>query len=129
VPVWEKFIILVSAAGFTGAARLPIGPLRSDDRIRAQFLAACAEIERLARAEGVPVAADILQQVSAYIDRIPASMRSSLLIDLSLGKRIEVETLQGSVVRRAERAGVETPIIGTLYAVLKPWASGAAPAG
>ncbi len=33
-------------------------------------------------------------------------MRSSLLIDLSQGKRIEVEALQGSVVRRAARAGV-----------------------
>ena len=32
-------------------------------------------------------------------------MRSSLLIDLSQGKRIEVEQLQGSVVRRAARAG------------------------
>jgi 2-dehydropantoate 2-reductase len=127
VPIWEKFIILVPAAGFTGAARLPIGPLRSDKRIRAQFLGACREIERLARAEGVPVAGDILEQVSAYIDKIPASMRSSLLIDLSLGKRIEVETLQGAVVRRAERVGVEAPIMSTLYAVLKPWASGAAP--
>jgi 2-dehydropantoate 2-reductase len=128
VPIWEKFIILVPAAGFTGAARLPIGPLRSDDRIRGQFLGACREIERLARAEGVPVAGDILEQVSTYIDSIPASMRSSLLIDLSAGKRIEVETLQGSVVRRAEKAAVEAPIISTLYAVLKPWASGPAPA-
>jgi ketopantoate reductase len=30
--------------------------------------------------------------------------------------------LQGSVVRRAARAGVDVPIISTLYAVLKPWA-------
>ena len=27
VPMWEKFIFLVSLAAFTGAARLPIGPL------------------------------------------------------------------------------------------------------
>ena len=42
-------------------------------------------------------------------------MRSSLLIDLSQGKRIEVEQLQGSVVRRAARAGVPVPITSTLY--------------
>ena len=52
-------------------------------------------------------------------------MRSSLLIDLSQGKRIEVEALQGSVVRRSERAGLAAPIMTTLYAVLRPHAGGA----
>ena len=49
-------------------------------------------------------------------------MRSSLLIDLSQGKRTEVEALQGAVVRRAARAKLPVPIMSTLYAVLKPWA-------
>lgn len=123
VPIWEKFIFLVPLAGFTGGARLPIGPLWSDPFIRAQFLEGCREIERLARAEGVPVAANTVERISAYVDGIPGTMRSSLLIDLSMGKRIEVEALHGSVVRRAERAGVPVPIMSTLYAVLKPWAT------
>lgn len=122
VPIWEKFIFLVALAGFTGGARLPLGPVWSDPFIRAQFLAGCREIERLARTEGVPVAADILDRITAYVDGIPGTMRSSLLIDLSAGKRIEVEALHGSVVRRAARAGVEVPIMSTLYALLKPWA-------
>ena len=54
-------------------------------------------------------------------------MRSSLLIDLAQGKKIEVEALHGSVVRRAERLGVPVPIMRTLYAVLKPFAAGAPP--
>jgi 2-dehydropantoate 2-reductase len=49
-------------------------------------------------------------------------MRSSLLIDLSQGKRIEVEALLGAVARRARSAGLDVPIMSTLYAVLKPWA-------
>jgi 2-dehydropantoate 2-reductase len=122
VPIWEKFIFLVSLAGFTGAARQPIGPLWADDHIRAQFLDGCREVERLARAEGVSVAADTIERIGGYVAKIPGSMRSSLLIDLSMGKRIEVEALQGSVVRRAARAGVPAPIMSTLYAVLKPWA-------
>jgi 2-dehydropantoate 2-reductase len=122
VPIWEKFIFLVSLAGFTGGARLPIGPLWADPFVKSQFLEGCREIERLARAEGVPVAPDVIERISAYIDGIPGTMRSSLLIDLSLRKRIEVEALQGSVVRRAAAAGVPVPITSTLYAVLKPWA-------
>jgi 2-dehydropantoate 2-reductase len=128
IPIWEKFIFLVALAGFTGATRLPIGPVWSDPFIRGQFLDGCREIERLARAEGVPVAADRLQQIEQYVASIPGTMRSSLLIDLSQGKRIEVEALLGSVVRRAARRGVPAPIISTLYAVLKPYAGGSPPA-
>ena len=123
IPIWEKFIFLVALAGFTGAARLPIGPVWADEFTRARFLDGCREIERLARAEGVPVAADVIERIGVYIDGIPGSMRSSLLIDLSQGKRIEVEALQGSVVRRARRLGLDVPIMSTLYAVLKPWAT------
>jgi 2-dehydropantoate 2-reductase len=123
IPIWEKFIFLVSLSGFTGAARLPIGPVREDPVTRARFLDGCREVERLARAEGVNVAADIIERIGSYVDGIPGSMRSSLLIDLMQGKRIEVEALQGAVVRRAERAGVPAPIMATLYAVLKPWAN------
>jgi len=125
VPIWEKFIFLVSLAAFTGAARLPIGPLWSDPMIRERFLEGSREIEALARAEGVPVADDVVDRIDKYVEGIPGSMRSSLLIDLSQGKPIEVEQLQGSVVRRAAALGVNVPIISTLYAVLKPWARGA----
>jgi 2-dehydropantoate 2-reductase len=126
VPIWEKFVFLAALAGFTGAARLPIGPVWGDAFTRQQFLAGCREIEALARAEGVPVAADVVERIVPYIDAIPGSMRSSLLIDLQAGKRIEVEALQGAVVRRAARLGVPVPIISTLYSVLKLHAGGPA---
>ena len=71
VPIWEKFIFLVSLAGFTGAARLPIGPILADDQIRRGFLDGCREIERIARAEGVPIAPDIIDRIGAYVGRHP----------------------------------------------------------
>jgi 2-dehydropantoate 2-reductase len=127
VPIWEKFIFLAALAGFTGAARLPIGPVWADPVTRAQFLEGCREIERVARAEGVPVAPDVVDRIPAYVESIPGTMRSSLLIDLSQGKRIEVEALQGSVTRRGARCGVPTPIMKTLYAVLRPHSGGQPP--
>lgn len=124
VPIWEKFIFLVALAGFTGATRLPIGPVWADPFIRAQFLEASREVDRLAHAEGVNVAPDRVDRIQAYVEGIPGTMRSSLLIDLAQGKKIEVEALLGSVVRRAARLGVPVPIMSTLYAVLKPYAQG-----
>ena len=126
VPLWEKFIYLAPFAAFTGAARLPIGPLRSDPAIREQLMAAVAEVEAVARAEGVAVRepASLKEYVTQYVDVLPPSTRSSLLIDLQQGKRIEVESLPGSVVRRGQAAGVPTPVMAGLYSVLKPWAGG-----
>lgn len=124
IAIWEKFIFLAALAGFTGAARLPIGPVWADPFTRGLFLEGCREIERVARGEGVPVSADVVDRIPFYIGAIPGTMRSSLLIDLSQGKRIEVEALQGAVVRRAARLGVPAPIMSALYAVLKPWANG-----
>jgi 2-dehydropantoate 2-reductase len=50
---------------------------------------------------------------------LPPSTRSSLLIDLQQNKRTEVEALQGAVVRRSQARGVPTPIMRTLYGVLR----------
>jgi 2-dehydropantoate 2-reductase len=124
VPLWDKFIYLAPFAAFTGAARLPIGPLWSDPVIREQFLAAVREVESVARAEGIAVKDDVMARVVGYVEGLPPTTRSSLLIDLQAGKRIEVESLAGSVVRRGKAAGVPTPILGSLYAALRPWAAG-----
>lgn len=124
VPLWEKFIYLAPFAAFTGAARLPIGPVWSDEESRSAFMDAVREVERVARGSGIKVANDVVEKIAAYTAGIPPSTRSSLLIDLSVGKRIEVESLPGSVVRRGRAVGVETPMMRALYSILKPWAAG-----
>jgi 2-dehydropantoate 2-reductase len=119
VPLWEKFVYLAPFAGLTGASRQPVGVVRDDAAARRQLFAAFREVAAVARAEGVPIAGDTIERIAAYLDEVPATMRSSLLIDLTQGKRIEVEALQGSVVRRAAHLGVPVPVMETLYAVLR----------
>jgi 2-dehydropantoate 2-reductase len=120
VPIWEKFVYLATFAAFTGAARLPIGPIWSDPAGRAAFMQAVGEVAAVARASGVAIRDDILSYIESYMERLPPSTRSSLLIDLTQGKRIELESLPGSVVRRGRALGVPTPMMEALYAVLKP---------
>lgn len=124
VPLWEKFIYLAPFAGFTGAMRLPAGAVWGDEVAREQFLSAVDEVAGVARATGVPIASDLTARIVAYMNALPPATRSSLLIDLEQGKRLEVEALLGAAVRRGRAAGVPTPIMRTLYAVLKPYAGG-----
>ena len=51
--------------------RLPIGPVWNDEFIRSRFLDGCREVERLARAEGVPVAPDIIDRITSYVAGLP----------------------------------------------------------
>lgn len=124
VPLWQKYMYLAPFAAFTGAARLPIGPLWADDDTRGAFLAAAAEMHALCVAEGVTLSPDALTQLETYIGSLQPDTRSSLLIDLQQGKKIEVEGLLGFAVRLGRRHGVPTPTMSALYAVLKPWAGG-----
>jgi 2-dehydropantoate 2-reductase len=62
------------------------------------FLAAVAEVAASRRHGITPE--PIIASGRIYVGALPPSTRSSLLIDLAQGKRIEVEALQGSVVRR-----------------------------
>ncbi len=118
-PLWEKFVYLAAFSAFSGASRRPAGPIWDDPVARERFLAAVDEVASVARADGVPLADDTRQRIIAYMADIPKTMRASLLIDLQQGKRIEVEALQGAVVRRGAALGVPTPIMSTLYAVLR----------
>ena len=124
VPIWDKFVYLAAFSGFTGASRLPIGEIWNYPHVQEMFYACCHEIAAIAKAEGVTISANRFETLKEYMTNIPPSTRSSLLIDLEQGKRIEVEALQGAAVRRAQKHGVPVPIVSTLYALLKPWESG-----
>ena len=124
VPIWDKFVYLAAFSGFTGAARLAIGHIWKHPHVREMFYAASREIAAIARAEGVTISENRFDTLREYMDHLPPTTRSSLLIDLEQGKRIEVEALQGAAVRRAAKHGVPVPIMSTLYALLKPWENG-----
>jgi 2-dehydropantoate 2-reductase len=124
VPIWDKFVYLAAFSGFTGASRLAIGHIWKFPHVQEMFYAASREIAAIAQAEGVAISANRFDTLREYMQNLPASTRSSLLIDLEQGKRIEVEALQGAAVRRAAKHGIAVPIMSTLYALLKPMENG-----
>ena len=124
IPIWDKYVYLAAFSGFTGASRLAIGHIWKFPHVREMFYACSREIAAIAKAEGVSISANRFDTLEEYMANLPPTTRSSLLIDLEQGKRIEVEALQGAAVRRAAKLGVPVPIIATLYALLKPLENG-----
>lgn len=124
VPIWDKFVYLAAFSGFTGASRLAIGHIWKYPHVQEMFYACAREIAAIAKAEGVTISANRFDTLKEYMTNLPPTTRSSLLIDLQQGKRVEVEALQGAAVRRAAKHGVPVPIVSTLYSLLKAWENG-----
>ncbi len=123
--LWEKFCFLAAVSGCTAMARQPIGVIRTDPDLRAAFEAAMCEAWTLGRARGVPLADDYVAKQMAFIDGLPAAMRSSMLNDLVAGNRLEAPWLSGAVARMAIESGTAAPVSATLYAAMKPYLAGA----
>ncbi len=77
------------------------------------------EVRAVAIANNVPLSADLAERLLTWTDTAAGAMKTSTRQDLEAGKRLEVEALNGAVVRKGEAAGVPTPLNFTLYALLK----------
>ena len=77
------------------------------------------EVRAVANANNVPLSADLAERLLTWTDTAAGSMKTSTRQDLEAGKRLEVEALNGAVVRKGEAAGVPTPFNFALYALLK----------
>lgn len=124
--LWTKFVMLASFAAVTCLVRLPAKAIRDDADIRATYIAALREVDAVARARGVALPDGVVERTTGFLDGMPDGMKSSMLVDLEQGRRLELEHLSGAVVRFAEELGIPAPVHKTAYAALKPWLNGAA---
>ena len=126
VDIWTKFTRLSVLSGITTVTRSPLGVIVNDPDLFAMAKAALAEAVAVAGAKGVAVKGDIGDVARAY-EALPFETKSSMLVDLENGRRLELPWLSGAVVRIGREVGVPTPIHSFIATVLKPQVGGRAP--
>ena len=124
VELWKKFVYLTALSGMTCYTRSAIGPIRENPEQFAMMRGALEEAIAVARAKGVALPADVLDERIAVAKRLAPEMRSSMLHDLDRGSRLELPWLSGTVVRMGEQLGVATPIHRRIRDALAPHAEG-----
>jgi 2-dehydropantoate 2-reductase len=77
------------------------------------------EVRAVAIANGILLSEDLVERLLSWTHTAAGTMKTSTRQDLEMGKRLEVEALNGAVVRKGEAAGIPTPLNFTLYALLK----------
>lgn len=118
--IWRKYILNCAYNVATAAYDNNIGQLRADPIKSKEFEDLVSEAYEVAKAKGVAVRPEHRDE---FFDRFHnvyrADATSSLQRDLNAGKRAEIETFSGYLVREAARSGVAAPVSEKMYALLK----------
>jgi 2-dehydropantoate 2-reductase len=119
VALWDKFLFIASISGICCLARQPMGTVLGTPETRQLYIQALREVEAVARARHIALAPGIVERTLVMSEGFAPETRPSMLVDLEAGRRIELEALNGAVVRHGRAAGVDTPVHSVAYAALK----------
>lgn len=122
--VWTKFVAWSAGAGVTSLSRQPYGVVQRDLALKQMFVAAATEAVAVAKATGISLAGNLVSELTAVIESMPPASKSSTLVDLENGKRLELAAGVGTVVRLGCEQGIDTPICATIAAALGPFTEG-----
>ncbi|MBI2468735.1 MAG: 2-dehydropantoate 2-reductase [Candidatus Rokubacteria bacterium] len=124
VALWEKFTVVCAASGMTALTRLPVGPIMACPESAALVRGLMEEAVAVARAMGVALAADRVPRLFDVLAVFEPSARASQHYDLVDGRRLELESLNGTAVRLGREHSVSTPLNFAVYTALRPYRDG-----
>ena len=122
--LWSKFLFIATMAGVTSMARQTLAELMPRPEWREVVVGCLQEVEAAGRANGVNFPPDVHQTTLSYIEDNLADLQASMHTDVMAGRPLELEALNGAVVRAGRAGGVPTPINDVIYAMLKPLVDG-----
>jgi len=112
--LWDKLALLAPLALLTTRADAPLGVIREERR--ADLEAVTREVAAVAQAAGAQVD---YTMILGMLDRAPAAMKSSMQRDAEANRPTELDAIGGSVLRAAQRHGIDTPVTARLVNELR----------
>jgi 2-dehydropantoate 2-reductase len=126
--LWEKLVFSAASLGFMALSRLSAGQVLACPEATDIFLRVAGEAEAVGRARGVDLPEGADRRALDFLRGVAMSnpdVRGSMYFDLLAGKRLELEAINGAVIRMGRQYGVPTLHNEVVYAGLKPYIDGA----
>ena len=120
--LWWKWIFICGIGGMTTYARKSIGEILADPSLKLMLNEIVHEATSIGRAKQIDEFAGIEEKVFAHYQRLPFATTSSMYYDVTHGKRVEVEALNGAVIRFGKDLQILTPKNEIIYNSLKQFA-------
>ena len=122
--LWRKFMLLAPFAAVACLSRASVGQILAHPVTRSLLGDAAAEVAAVAKARGIALPQDIVQQSMDAIGKFPPASRPSMQVDIDAGRPLELDSLSGAVVRLGHALGVPTPIHDVAYRALSRYLNG-----
>ncbi len=117
VDIWLKLLANVSISPVSALTGASVGEAAQDEGARDVIRGAMEECQVVARAFGVTIpisTEDRIDKTAAF-----TTHRPSMLQDIERGRPPEIDPLLGSVRELGRMAGLETPVLDALYALIR----------
>ena len=118
--LWTKYVFIAAISSLGTLTRLPIGEYRAVSETRVMMISLMEEIVSVALAQKVNLDKDIIRKSLDFIDNAAPQIKASMQLDVDAGRRSELESMVGVIVRKGRELGIPTPTAGMVYAVLLP---------
>jgi 2-dehydropantoate 2-reductase len=117
--LWTKMIINCAYNAMSALARARYTRLVGNPLTHDLMRQVIEEVAAVAQASGVTLDTPALMEATFKLGETMAQAMSSMAQDISRGKRTEIDSLNGYVVRRAIELGLAAPVNQTLDALVK----------
>ena len=122
--LWTKFLFISTMAGITCLTRETLAQLVPKEDWPNIIIDCMKEIEAVGRGNNINLENDVVKTTMDYITESLENMQASMHTDLMAGRPLELDALNGAVVRAGKLADIPTPINSLIYAMLKPYELG-----
>jgi 2-dehydropantoate 2-reductase len=118
-PLWMKMLMNCAYNAISALGRSRYGRMAARAEIREIMRLAIKEAVAVARADAVPLPVENFVETGWKLAETMGDATSSTAQDLGRGKKTEIDSLNGYIVRRGVALGVATPVNQTLHGLIK----------
>ncbi len=117
--IWLKAIVNASINPITAILRVPNGELLKSASVSKLMEGICLEGEAVAQSAGIVLPVESAFGRARAVAQETAGNRSSMLRDVELGRKTEVNSINGHLCRVGARAGIPTPLNRAMVAIVE----------
>lgn len=117
--IWEKVAFNAALNAMTAVARSPVKVIADSEHGRDLVKQVVEEVLSVARAKGIPVNSAAVEASITMALRDHREHQPSMVQDLLAGRRTEIDSINGAVVRQAAELNIPVPITETLWRLVK----------
>lgn len=116
---WWKFMLNCAYNTISAVLLTPYSKIYSNEAFLLSSRMVCAEVVKVANAEGVNLDDEDIEKVIGQMMKIKDGGKTSMLQDIESGRATENEYFCKTVVAIGKKHGIETPVCAFLYQLLE----------